>query len=271
MLIHVHLFQIHVSKLAIAWIALQKMQLRSWKNCRRRGSPHFDLFQCVAATLELSLALKSGGSSGCQCCQGRACHACCSTFMRWSAPFASGAGLFRTNLHTTPFVGQALHLWCVQATRLHSQMQWSWSVPAFQGIVETLSTYLRLTVQNHIQFVTHSRVQNWVLFWPFPAEAGTLSCGHPPRQWDRRNIFQNSHPILHRVHSTLFQCLLLLEAQIPYRFQTFLLMPFLIFIERPGDQSIYLVIYKACFCQPLYSCRKTAWIECRRMCAHLSF
>ena len=41
-----------------------------------------------------------------------------------------------------------------------------------------------------------------------------MPCSHPPRQWDRRNIFQNPHPLLHRFYRTIFQRVFLLETEL---------------------------------------------------------
>lgn len=42
------------------------------------------------------------------------------TFDQWMHLFLPGAGLFRADLHTAPFIRQALHLRCFQATQFQT-------------------------------------------------------------------------------------------------------------------------------------------------------
>ncbi len=132
----------------------------------------------------------------------------------------------------------------------------------------TSSTYLRCLADLRVDILPESGhgsgcIRNQVDIVP--------RC-HPPRQWDRRNLIQNPYPLLHRFYRTIFQCLVLPGAQDDFgRNPTDL---HAIVHEYPwymhwkskddhwwldlsrnlsGDQSIYLVIYKAWPCLLFYA------------------
>lgn len=137
--------------------------------------------------------------------------------------FLPGAGLFRADLHTAPFIRQALHLRCFQATQFQQivlKMDCMWKPESFLdkesihlrycGDIVHVLALLSLNFESKFSSLDHG---SGIIPTGIRNQVGIVPRCHPPRQWDRRNLIQNPYPLLHRFYRTIFQCLVLPGAQ----------------------------------------------------------